>query len=244
MTEDTAPPRLDPSRHALFLDFDGTLVDFAPTPDAIEVRPGTTEMLARISERLGGALALISGRRVADLDRFLSPLVLPASGVHGQEMRATAGEALRVSPPSPELDAARARIAEALRPDDPIALEDKGGSLVLHFRRHPEEHGRAGTLARQAVEGLDALHAVEGHAIFEVRQKGVSKAGAIVSLSGYSPFAGRLPVFIGDDSTDEDGFRAAADSGGFGIKVGAGETAARYRLADVAAVHGWLARCI
>lgn len=234
-----APPALDPARHALFLDFDGTFVDFAPEPDAIRLRPGSTGLLKRVSQRLGGALAVVSGRRIADLDRFLAPLELPAAGVHGQEFRPCPGDFRRAAP-TPQLDEARRRLAE-LDAGDPLFLEDKGGALVLHFRRHPEQRGRAERLAHAAVAGLSGLHAVEGHAIFEIRQRGISKALALGLFAPLPPFSGRLPVFVGDDTTDEDGFRAAAAAGGFGVKVGAEPTAAQYRLADVSAVHRWLA---
>lgn len=234
-----APPPLDPARHALLLDFDGTFVDFAPRPDAIRVRPGSLEILKGVRARLGGALAMVSGRRIADIDRFLAPLRLPVVGVHGQEKRIDGGEVIRREP-SPELDVARRRIETALGPDDKVYMEDKGSALVLHYRENPEEQGRAAALADAAVGGLATLHAVPGHAIVEIRERGVSKADAVATLAADPPFAGRLPVFIGDDTTDEDGFRAAAEAGGFGIKVGPGATAAKYRLADVDAVHDWL----
>ncbi len=233
------PPALGSSRHALFLDFDGTFVDFAPEPDAIAPRPGSRDLLESLSRSLGGALAMVSGRRIADIDRFLAPLELPASGVHGQEFRPTPGD-LRRQPPAPDLDEARRRLSAAILPDDPLLIEDKGGALVLHFRKHPEQRDRAEALAYAAVAGLPEIHALEGHAIFEIRQRGVSKAGALRLFAALPPFAGRLPVFIGDDTTDEDGFRAAAELGGFGVKVGPGESAAAYRLPDVSAVHRWL----
>lgn len=236
-----APPRLYPDRHALFLDFDGTFVDFAPQPDAIELKPGSRELLGRVRDRLGGALALVSGRKIADLDRFLAPLELPASGVHGQEFRPKRGD-FRVTPPTPQMDGARRRLATALAADDPLRLEDKGAALVLHFREHPDQRDRASRVAALAVAELSDLHAVEGHSIFEIRQRGISKAMAIGLFAAAEPFSGRIPVFVGDDTTDEDGFRAAAEAGGFGVKVGGGATAAAYRLRDVAAVHAWLAR--
>jgi trehalose 6-phosphate phosphatase len=235
-----APPPLDPNRHALFLDFDGTFVDFAPEPHLIRLRPGSTDLLRQVSRKLGGALAIVSGRKVADLDAFLAPLKPPASGVHGQEFRPAPGD-LRLTPPTPQLDEARRRLAAALLPEDALLLEDKGGALVLHFRKHPDQRGRAESLAETAVAGLKDLHAVEGHAIFEIRQRGISKAKAVGLFAAAPPFAGRLPVFTGDDTTDEDGFRAAAQAGGFGVKVGPGATAAAYRLPDVSAVHRWLA---
>jgi trehalose 6-phosphate phosphatase len=236
----TEPPLLDPDRYALFLDFDGTFVDFAPHPDAIELRPGSIELLNHVSRRLGGALALITGRRIADLDRFLAPLVLPACGVHGQEFRPVPGD-LRLRAPSPQITEVRRRLASRIAPDDPILLEDKGSALVLHFRARPEQHGRAERLAREAVAGLPDLYALAGQAIYEIRERGVSKADALRIFADMPAFAGRLPAFVGDDSTDEDGLRAAAEAGGFGVKVGPGETSAAYRLPDVAAVHRWLA---
>lgn len=235
----SAPPALDPVRHALFLDFDGTFVDFAPEPDAIALRTASLELLESLSRTLRGALAIVSGRRIADIDRFLAPLELPASGVHGQEFRPAPGD-LRRQPSTPDLDEARRRLSAAILPDDPLLVEDKGGALVLHFRQHPEQRDRAEFLAQAAVAKLAEIHAVEGHAIFEIRQHGVSKAGALRLFAGLPPFAGRLPVFIGDDTTDEDGFRAASELGGFGVKVGPGETVAAYRLPDVTAVHRWL----
>jgi trehalose 6-phosphate phosphatase len=234
------PPPLDADRQALFLDFDGTFVDFAPHPNAIELRPGSIELLNRVSRRLQGALAVVTGRRIADLDRFLAPLKLPACGVHGQEFRPVPGD-LRLRAPSPQMDDVRRRLAAKIAPDDPILLEDKGTALVLHFRARPEQQGRAKRLAREAVAGLSDLYALPGHAIFEIRERGVSKAGALRLFADIPAFAGRLPVFIGDDTTDEDGLRAAAEAGGFGVKVGPGETSAAYRLPDVVAVHRWLA---
>lgn len=233
------PPSLNPHHHALLLDFDGTFVDFAPKPDAIVVRPGSRETLRALAERLGGALAVVSGRRIADIDKFLAPLRLPVIGVHGQEKRIGSGEVI-FRPHSPDLDEARQRLEAALVAEPKLFMEDKGSALVLHFREHPEAEARARELAEDALTGLGAIQAVPGHAIVEIREKGVSKADAVIALSADAPFAGRLPVFIGDDTTDEDGFRAAGEAGGFGIKVGPGATAARYRLADVDAVHEWL----
>jgi len=237
------PPLLDLSAHALFLDFDGTFVDFAPVPEAIKLRIGSREMLERLSRRLSGALAIVSGRRIVDIDRFLAPLELPASGVHGQEFRPAPGD-LRVRPATPEFDVARRRLSAALQADDPLLIEDKGGSLVVHYRLRPELRGRAKGLASAAISGLDDLYVVEGHFIFEIRQRGITKAIAIELFASQPPFRKRIPVFVGDDTTDEDGLRAAEKAGGFGVKVGPGHTQARYCLHDVSAVHAWLARHI
>jgi trehalose 6-phosphate phosphatase len=234
------PPLLDADRQSILLDFDGTLVDFAPRPDAIVLRPGTHELLRSLAERHRGALALVSGRRIVDLDRFLAPLKLAAIGVHGQETRRDGGPVVVRTPP-PDLAIARKRIADSSPENDSLLFEDKVSALVLHYRTAPEKRERAFEIAAQAVKGLDELTVVEGHAIAEVREKNVSKADAVPIVASWPEFAGREPVFIGDDKTDEDGFRAAAEAGGYGVKVGPGDTAARYRLADVGAVHEWLA---
>ncbi len=237
------PPLLDAATNSLFLDFDGTFVDFAPVPEAIKLRIGSREMLERLSRRLNGALAIVSGRRIGDIDRFLAPLELPASGVHGQEFRPAAGD-LRVRPATPEFDVARRRLSAALQADDPLLIEDKGGALVVHYRLRPELRGRAKGLATAAISGLDDLHVVEGHFIFEIRQRGITKAVALELFATQPPFRKRIPVFVGDDTTDEDGLRAAEKAGGFGVKVGPGHTQATYCLHDVSAVHAWLARHI
>lgn len=241
MIENIRPPPLDPARHALFLDFDGSIVDFAPTPDTIVLRPGTIALLENVSRRLGGALAVVTGRRIADVDRHLAPLLLPASGVHGREFRPRPGD-LRDDPPPGEIDEARRRLMTAMRPDDRVTLEDKGTALVLHYRTHPEARERAQALANDALHGLDTLHVLAGHAVFEILQRGITKGRALRRFMRRPPFAGRIPVFVGDDATDEDGMRAAATEGGFGVKIGPEETVAAYGLPDTAAVHSWLSR--
>ncbi len=233
------PPPADPSRHALFLDFDGTLVDFADDPEAVSVAPALVADLKRLLLRFDGALALVSGRAIASLDRLLAPAKLPIAGVHGLEIRrngsieSNAREAARLEP-------ARRHLRSAIGEGDRISVEDKGGAIVLHFRTAPSEADRAREIAAKAASASPGLVAVDGHAIAEIRPKAITKAGAIGSFMDAPPFCRRLPVFIGDDVTDEDGFVAVEKAGGFAVKVGSGRTAARYRLADVTAVHAWL----
>lgn len=236
-----APPPPDPGRDALFLDFDGTLVGFADHPDAVQVPPGLAATLADLSGRMDGALALVSGRKVDSVDRQVAPLTLPVAGVHGLELRRVpGGPVMRHDGEAARLEAVRRFLAEKMDADDPIFMEDKGGAIVLHFRTAPSEAERARALAAAAARLDKGLVAVDGHAIAEIRPRAITKAGAIHHLLEAPPFRGRRPVFVGDDVTDEDGFRAVAEAGGHGIKVGAGPTAARHRLADVAAVHRWL----
>ncbi len=239
MTDGKAPPPLDPARNALFLDFDGSLVDFAPTPDRIVVRPETIALLEEVRRRLGGALAIVTGRRIADIDHHLAPIRLPVSGVHGLEFRAESGDAT-AGTISDEVEVARRRLAVDIGPSDPIFVEDKGGALVLHFRANPDQRARAETVARQVTAGLETLRVVGGHSIFEIRQQDVTKADAVRRFMRLAPFSGRLPVFVGDDFTDEDGMRAATAEGGFGVRIGPGKSAAEFRLPDTLAVHAWL----
>jgi trehalose 6-phosphate phosphatase len=236
-----APPLLDPARHALFLDFDGSLVDFALLPEKIVVRPDTIALLDATLQRLDGALAIVTGRRIANIDQHLAPLKLPAAGVHGLEFRARASETRR-TPVSEELEEARRRLMQELSPNDPIYVEDKHGALVLHYRMHPEQELRARRVAEHVTDGLDTLTAVSGHSIFEIRQRDITKANAVRRFMRRPPFEGRVPIFVGDDLTDEDGMRAAAALGGFGVKIGEGDTSAAFRLSDTMAVHGWISQ--
>ncbi|WP_224405755.1 trehalose-phosphatase [Afifella sp. IM 167] len=231
---------LDKSRHALFLDFDGTLVGFADDPDGIRLEPGTVERLKALEVRQDGAVALVSGRALSSIDRFLAPLAFPAAGVHGQEIRFHPGEGIEAAPPPEAMAVARERLSKEIGEGDRLKVEDKGAALVIHYRTAPEAETRAGELGEAAIAGLGGLRLVKGHAIVEIRPDNVDKGKAIERLMARPPFAGRAPVFLGDDTTDEDGFRFAAGRGGFGVKVGSGETEAAYRLADVPAVHHWL----
>jgi trehalose 6-phosphate phosphatase len=235
------PPVLDPRQHALFIDFDGSLVGLAMTPDEIVVKPQTIMLLEKLLRGFGGAIAIVTGRRIADVDEHLAPLRLPASGVHGLEFRARPNE-IKAAPVSEELSEVRRRLAEALPRNDRIYVEDKGGALVLHFRQHPEQEARAQRIADEVVQGLETLHVVKGHAIFEIRQRDITKANAVRRFMRRPPFHGRIPVFVGDDVTDEDGMREANAEGGFGVKIGPGRTVATYRLPNTEAVHDWLSR--
>ena len=237
---DLRPPPLDCDRHALLLDFDGTFVEFAPRPEDVFVPPRALALLGDLERCLGGAFALVSGRRVADLDSFVRPLVLNAIGVHGQELRHVPG-ALHLRKGPQRLPEARQRLADLLPRHPAIRLEDKNSALVLHYRGNPEDGPAAGRIAAAAVDGFADLIAVPGHAIVEIRERGVSKADAVRVAATWRAFASRLPIFVGDDTTDEDGLAAAEEAGGFGVKVGPGATRARHRLPDVASVHRWLA---
>jgi len=238
------PPEFEPREQAFFLDFDGTLAPFRMDPSAVMLPSGGNELLARFVEACGGAVAVVSGRRIEDLDRMMAPLKPVAGGLHGVEMRVAADAAIERRPPSPSIAEARARLIASLADTPDIRLEDKGAALVLHFRGNEHLEELARDIANGAVAGLDGLIVVPGHAIFEIRMAGVDKGAIVDMFMARPPFVGRHPVFLGDDTTDEDGFAGAARHGGYGIKVGSGDTIARYRLPDIAAVWGRLAAAL
>ncbi|NKC29469.1 trehalose-phosphatase [Falsiroseomonas selenitidurans] len=208
-----------PDNAALFLDFDGTLVEIAERPDAVRVPPDLPPLLERLSRHLDGALAIVSGRPLAELDHFL-PGPVAKAGNHGAALRRRPDGAVEspalASPPA----AWRAR-TQALTEAFPSAfIEDKAHGFVLHYRQAPE----AGAVFRDLLESLVA-EAPEHFALlparmaWEVTPRGVSKATAVTSLMAHPPFAGRVPVFVGDDVTDEAGMQAAREAGGIGLRL-------------------------
>jgi trehalose 6-phosphate phosphatase len=226
---------------ALFLDVDGTLLHFADTPDAVEVGEHLHRALERLAPLLGGALALISGRRIADLDRLFAPLVLPIAGLHGLERRDAGGTLHRLADEA-GLDELRGPLAEFAAAHPGVLLEDKGQALALHYRRAPAAEGAARQLVeRLAADRLDRLRVLDGKMVLEIKPRLANKGAAIGGFMGEAPFAGRRPVFAGDDVTDEDGFAVVNGLGGASIRVGdEGPSEAVYRLEDVQAVMEWL----
>lgn len=210
---------LDPHAIALLLDFDGTLVEIAPTPDAVQVPEELRASLARLLKKTGGALALVSGRPIADLDRLFMPLTLPIVGGHGAEMRVRGGETVNEAEPLPE--GLRRRLAEAVIPGSGVLIEDKGYSIALHYRQAPQQEERLRGLIAAACAAFprEAIEILPGKAMFEVKRPGVSKGEAVRALMTHAPFAGRKPVFIGDDVTDESVFTMLPALGGTAFSV-------------------------
>ncbi len=227
---------------ALFLDFDGTLVDIVARPDLTRVPPPVVEMLGMIHQRVGGALAVVTGRPLADLDRLLAPLQLPAAGIHGVEHRA-AGHVIETRCRAGIPDDIRAQIRQLATRDDRLVLEDKGVGMSLHYRQAPElEADIRAELTRISATLGPAFSVQDGKMVIELRPAGFDKGAAVEKFMSEAPFAGRRAIFIGDDVTDEDAFAAVNRMDGYSVKVGAcgPDTAARYSLPDVAAVHAWL----
>jgi len=229
---------------ALFLDIDGTLLDLAATPDRVRVDADIAALLPALAATLGGAIALITGRAIADVDRLFPGLCMPVAGQHGCERRA-ADRTLHHHAPAPAgIERLRAEIGELVARHPGLLLEDKGSTLALHYRRAPHLAGHVhrtvrAHLASAIAEGA-TLRLQTGKGIVEVRPDGRDKGTAVLEYMAEPPFAGRMPIFVGDDRTDEYGFAAALRTGGWGVKVGPGRTNAHFRLPDVAAVRGWL----
>ncbi|MEO8152422.1 MAG: trehalose-phosphatase [Rhizobacter sp.] len=223
---------------ALFVDFDGTLIDIAPRPDAVSLPAGVVEMLALVHVRLGGALAIVSGRPIEQLDAFLSPLRIPVAGLHGAERRSASGSITRL--PLADLRQVTANL-QALADIHPgMLVEAKPGAVALHYRLAPSCEAlvqRAMQAALRQSPGMSLLH---GKMVIELKPAAASKGLAVDAFMAEPPFVGRIPVFIGDDVTDESGFTAAQAAGGVGIKIGPGPTQAQHRLATPADLRAWL----
>lgn len=232
---------------AVFLDFDGTLVELAERPDLVVVPRDLPRTLERLKHRLDGALAIVTGRPLDALDDFMAPVRLPAAAAHGTQRRKSDGSL--VQPPI-SIQSASRQIADRLRPlvqsEPRLVLEQKVGAVALHYRQAPDLEDRCRAVIRDAAAAVGEFVVVEGKKVFEARPAGIDKGAAIAQFMRELPFRSRLPVFLGDDRTDEDGFAAVVGLGGFAIKVGAGATVAAHRLPDVDAVGrliGDLADC-
>lgn len=236
-----APPPLEAS-DALFLDIDGTLVDLAPAPERVDVDPTLAPALARAARALGGALALVTGRSIRDADLLFPGLALPIAGQHGCERRGGDGALHLHASDTRTLDRLRDLFAAFASRHPGIVVEHKGASLALHYRAVPGLASHVHQAIRSAVDGVEGTWTVEGgKRLVEVRPDGRDKGRAIADFIAEPPFAGRRPVFAGDDRGDEHGFRVVERAGGIAIKVGAGRTCARHRLPDVDAVRAWIA---
>lgn len=245
------PHQLQMNSTCLFLDVDGTLVNLEPRPSDVQVDDELLVLLSRLRFHLDGALALISGRPIAELDRLFAPLRLPMAGIHGFERRSAPGIVHRPTIAPSRLDPARQRLTELVlaRPD--LLLEDKGAALALHFRRALDAAAIVYSTMDQCMRDAGAeFELLEGSCVIELRPSGHNKATAIEAFMQEDPFTGRIPIYIGDDRTDFDGFGAIRRHGGFDIAVGE-LVPASWRLADPAEVRSWLqqlaaevARCV
>jgi len=235
---DSAAPR---SPWALFLDFDGTLVDIAERPGAIAVDPALPGILGALRERLGGALALVSGRPVAFLDERLGT-AFDAAGLHGIEQRIGG----RLSPCRPEDHPALRRAVERLHAfaadHDGLLVEDKGCSVAVHWRLAPAKGETARAMCEATVEALGSDYRIQyGKAVAEILPAASGKGWVIERFLADPPYRGRRPMFVGDDLTDEHGFGVVNDLGGLSVRVGEGESIAHRRVGTPADLRRALA---
>jgi trehalose 6-phosphate phosphatase len=233
------PPPAVLSRPALFLDMDGVLAPLAATPDAVVPDARRTAVLLRLAERLDGRVAIISGRTLAEIDRIAESAAASASGVHGLERRRADGS-LDHAEADPAVREAVVAFERFARDRPGTIVEDKAVSAGLHFRGAPAEAEAAEALAADLAADT-GLALQPGHLVVELKTPGTDKGSALRAFMDEVPFAGAIPIMLGDDLTDEDGFLAATALGGFGVLIGPPrDTAAAYGLADVEAVLAWL----
>lgn len=226
-------------RPALFLDMDGVLAPLAATPDAVVPNAHRTAVLRALADRLDGRVAILSGRTLAEIDRIAEASTTSASGVHGLQRRHADGSLHSVEA-APEVRDAVAAFEDFARSRPGLLVENKAVSAGLHYRGAPAEAAGVIALAERLADET-GLTLQAGHLVVELKTPGTNKGTALKAFMQEAPFAGAVPVMLGDDLTDEDGFIAAAELGGFGVLVGeARPTAARHGLADVPAVLDWL----
>lgn len=233
------PDSIELKCHAIFLDFDGTLVDLAARPELVEVTAETRDTLAALVERSDGAVAIITGRDIATVDAFLAPLKLPVAGVHGLMRRDVAGRFHEPQFDSMPLAALKAELSPLIEREEGLLLEEKQGALVLHYRQRPDLEDVCTSAMEKAARAHPSITTRIGKMVIEAVGYPTDKGRAVESFMNEEPFRGRIPVFAGDDVTDEDGFAIVNYLGGLSVKVGAGETCASYRVENRDALCAW-----
>lgn len=233
----------DPSRpehFAFFFDFDGTLADIAERPEDVEVTDATREALTALRGSLEGAVAIITGRDISAIDRFLTPVRLPIAGVHGLTRRDATGQMHHPEYDGEALKVIESKLKRLVAQETGLLLEAKQGALALHYRLRPELEGVCLEAMEHAVNGTPSITVRRGKMVIEAVGHAGNKGEAIESFLSEKPFAGRVPVFAGDDLTDEDGFASVNRLQGISIKVGQGDTQAHYRVQDREELLSWL----
>jgi len=225
-------------RHAIFLDLDGTLAELAEHPDSVQVDPATVCLLRALQDRTGDALAVISGREIAVIDRLLHPLVLPAAGVHGLQRRDGAG--VMRSGTLPDLTPIADLLGETLGADPGLVIERKHGALAVHYRQRPNLERRCRDVVEDILRHRPDMRLVPGKMVVELAYRGSDKGSAIAAFLAEPPFSGRTPIFAGDDATDEAGFAVVNAHDGISIKVGGPPTAARFQAGSILELQAWL----
>ncbi len=233
----------DLEKCAILLDIDGTILDLAPSPQQVWVPPALRRTLARLDGLTGGAVALVSGRSLNDIDLIFSPLQLAAIGGHGAELRPIASAEPRMCA-TPLRAALKRKLASLTELGPGILVEDKGYSLALHYRLASDQADALRVAVEEicASEPRDSVEILPGKLVVEIKAAGVNKATAVCELMRYPPFASRNPIFIGDDTTDEPVFGIISKFGGLGLSVGRVIANANGRFETPESVRTWLGR--
>ncbi len=233
------PPNIeDIERYAIFLDLDGTLAELVAHPDSVQVDRSTLSLLETLSEKVGGALAMVSGREIAVVDRLLRPLVLPVAGVHGLERRDASG--IIHSRDTADISSIIFGLEKATGDEVGVVIERKPGTIALHYRLRPDLERRCREIVHDVVGKRPDLRLLHGKMVYEIMPRSSDKGGVIQAFLSESPFLGRRPIFAGDDITDEAGFSVVNARSGISIKIGGGESVARFRAHDVRQFRAWL----
>lgn len=235
------PPPPASAQWAWFLDVDGTLIGATAVPSALAMSDAVKGLLDRLQHASGGALALVSGRSLDNLTRLTAPVTLAAAGLHGLERRQRDGSIVRLPVPDGLADIRR-RFVQAADRLPGVVMEDKQVALGLYYPHARHQAAAAMAVAQAVVLDHPDFALVEGHCIVEIAPRGADKASAVAAFMAAAPFAGRRPVFVGDDLPDESAFAAVNGMDGISVRIGDGDSAARYGLADIAACLDWIAR--
>lgn len=230
----------DDLRPAFFFDFDGTLVEIADRPDLVQIAPATKDTLARLSAALDGAIAVITGRELGDVDKYLMPLRLPIAGGHGFSRRSIDGSTHISDVDGDAFQALNDRLEQYVEGNKGLLLERKSGSVALHFRARPELEQQSIHAMNQAVRGMTGIHVLHGKMIVEAKAESSNKGSAINAFLAEPPFIGRTPFFAGDDVTDEDAFAVVNARRGITVKIGPGPTLAHYHARTTSEFLDWL----
>ena len=240
MADSLIAPPVKPGHFAFFFDLDGTLAEIKPHPDQVAIPDTQLRILHEISLRNQGALALISGRSMAELDQLARPYRFPLAGVHGAERRDIHGHEHIVSLPEALIQTLQTQLTTRLADLPGTELEAKGMAFALHYRQAPEHAQAVLALAMSLTDAYPQLALQPGKCVVEIKPQGINKGAAITAFMAEPPFSGRIPVFVGDDLTDEAGFGVVNQAGGISVKVGPGDTTAGWRLGSVTRVWQWI----
>jgi trehalose 6-phosphate phosphatase len=228
----------DIGRYAIFLDLDGTLAELVDYPDSVQVDRCMLRLVQALRRKVGGALAVVSGREIVVVDRLLRPLVLPVAGVHGLERRDASG--ITHSGAATDISSIIFALEKAIGNEVGVVIERKPGAIALHYRLRPDLEARCHEIVHDVIGKRPDLRLLHGKMVYEVMQRGSDKGGAIQAFLSESPFLGRRAIFAGDDITDEAGFSAVNARSGISIKIGGGESVARFRAHDLRQFRIWL----